>query len=435
MESSFFYFTEENGQIHKLSANESACKNSVNIGFSVRIDVDSGHWIVVPETAEGLPVSMLELKASSADDIPPVKYIYISSNVKYLDFEITEHNFLDGCAVEISPDNPYFRVYGNVIYSKDMTVLYYFLSPNREFIVPNTVKVIKKCAGSGLKSLKYLTVTPGVIDIEDNAFEGCSELENAEIHAKNIGKSAFENCPLLKKVKFRNTEIIGERAFKGCAKLKFAPCPNTIREIGDEAFALTSKFGIHLPEKLTKLGANVVSDAADPYGKVYVFMVSENNRILFPIGDLFRAVPQKADIQVRRNSDYAELYTIVSPGDFDELFTPFGVDDELYQNKFSKYANSLGDARDRLHDPSRLGLSGDVLELLKLHVSNMSALELMRIIDEDTYERLCEYPFFDDIKTERLINVSDYSAQKGKTETTAFLMQKLHERRIHENNE
>ena len=52
----------------------------------------------------------------------------------------------------------------------------------------------------------------------------------------------------------------------------------------------------------------------------------------------------------------------------------------------------------------------------------------MQIIDGGELDKLCKYPYFQDIKTERLLNVSDYSAHKGKTEMTAFLMQKLHER-------
>lgn len=192
---------------------------------------------------------------------------------------------------------------------------------------------------------------------------------------------------------------------------------------------MTRLLGLDIPEHVTKLGANVVSFAPDPSMKMILDIFSEDNRILFPIEDVFRAVPPGSEIFLRRNSDCVKLYMLVSPGDFDELFTPFGIDDKIYQKQFSKHGNSLGDARDRLHDPSQYGLSGDALELLKLHVSNMSALELMKIIDEGDLEKLCEYPYFDDIKTERLANVSVYSAHKGKTEMTAFLMQKLHERR------
>lgn len=442
MESSFFYYylNGENGQIHKLSANKAAYKNSVKIGFSVEADIDAdedGTKVIVPETMNGIPVSMFEFGYRSdycdtfIGETSPIKYIYIPAGVKYLDLcfsKAERFSILNGCTVEISPENPYFCVYNHGIYNKDMTELYYIFSPHNEFIVPNTVKIIKKYAGRALKDLRYLTVTPGVVDIEENAFEGCFELEKAEIHAKNIGKSAFENCPLLQKVQFQSTEIIGDRAFKNCKALMHMIFAHTFREIGDEAFAMTDLSGLDVPAKVTRLGADSISNASTPSWGMSLDIYSEDNRILFPIKDVFRAAPPDSRIIMNRDSDCTILYTLVSPGDFDELFTPFGVDEELYQNQFSKYRNSLGDARDKLHDPSRYELSGDVLELLKLYVSNMSALELMGIIDKGTYERLCEYPYFNDISTQRLTNVSAYSAHKGKTEMTAFLMQKVHER-------
>lgn len=43
--------------------------------------------------------------------------------------------------------------------------------------------------------------------------------------------------------------------------------------------------------------------------------------------------------------------------------------------------------------------------------------------------------YLDDIDDECFLNLIDYSVKQGKTEITALLMQKLHERRSCENNE
>ena len=79
-----------------------------------------------------------------------------------------------------------------------------------------------------------------IIEIDSNAFEGCSELSAIEIpnSVNKIGYAAFRNCKALKSITIpSNVETISGEAFNGCSALTSVTIANGVRNIGAYVFA------------------------------------------------------------------------------------------------------------------------------------------------------------------------------------------------------
>ena len=98
------------------------------------------------------------------------------------------------------------------------------------------VQSIGDYAFSECSSLKTIEI-PQVESIGKYVFYACNALENIEMpQVKTIGKGAFNNCQHLKTVDISSAEKIGDNAFEACTNLKKIVIPDTVTEIGKEAF-------------------------------------------------------------------------------------------------------------------------------------------------------------------------------------------------------
>ena len=92
-------------------------------------------------------------------------------------------------------------------------------------------------------SIVYKGVTCKVIEIEDYAFSGCSDLAQVSIgnSVTSIGNSAFADCYRLTDLSIGDSvKSIGEDAFISCIRLKSVKIPNSVTTIGEGTFSYCS---------------------------------------------------------------------------------------------------------------------------------------------------------------------------------------------------
>lgn len=593
MKAEFAYYTEINGKISFLRG-----QKTEDIGYFVRLRLDLADRslaIPVPETLEGTPVTLFGIIPELPDDRPVpelpsplIRRISLPSGIRHIriGMSITRNskvpketrsekfNPLNGTMVEINPDNRHFCVFGQGIYSADMTKLYRIFSPGETFSVPYGVHRIKGAACCAVKGLKKLVIPEGVAKIGNCAFEGCTDLEEADICAKEIGirafygckslvslslknlktfyddsfegccglgmilKKAFDICHILRKFKCKidkstddyelsldcraiilsafdkhydtdkhyvlgnspffkndhlrkltlsniesvdngafakcealntlviknavrigifafmschalysayldckelcdsalnsctsletvtllNTEVIRGGAFSHCKALKEIKLPDTLRKLGNNAFYETGIRRLTIPPGVEKIGSEILSSGV-------LEIVSMNNTLAPSCEDIFHAGTPEVTLMIRSAETNEILYELDLSYNLTEFFSELGIDTEThngFHNRFLRYNDVLFSARSSLRRFPNTNES--VFEPLKRYISDLSALNILEIIDERNYEELWKYPYFDDIEDKRLLNLTDYSAKQGATEITALLMQKLHER-------
>ncbi|MBQ8731727.1 MAG: leucine-rich repeat domain-containing protein [Oscillospiraceae bacterium] len=92
----------------------------------------------------------------------------------------------------VHPDNPYYTVIDGVLYSKDLTnlILYPQGKPDKEFVIPDHVKVIAPAAFLNCNQLESVYIPDSVVDIQYEAFSGCKSLREARIPEHLSGRSS-----------------------------------------------------------------------------------------------------------------------------------------------------------------------------------------------------------------------------------------------------
>ena len=112
----------------------------------------------------------------------------------------------------------------------------------------------------GNKYVKSVKVDYGGA-IPENTFYDCEAITTADITAKVIGVSAFENCATKEPAKFEiKADTIGDNAFTGCSKLEDAVLGASLKSVGNSAFNdCASLKGITIPDSVASIGGNCFS--------------------------------------------------------------------------------------------------------------------------------------------------------------------------------
>ena len=171
-------------------------------------------------------------------------------------------------------------------------------------LIPNGVKKLGMYAFAGCKGLTYIAMSNSVKEIGNGAFRGCSGLTNIAIpdSVKRIEGLAFYGCTSLTSIVIpEGVEEIGWKAFLNCTGLKsiivnannpsyscdergvlldkekvaliWYPSgntaasyniPNSVKEIGDEAFAgCTSLKIVAIPDSVEKIDSEAFKDCTN----------------------------------------------------------------------------------------------------------------------------------------------------------------------------
>lgn len=404
--------------------------------------------------------------AYSQSAFPTLRYLYIPASVKRIYFgerAVTTWryilranewvNLLGGCTVEISPDNPCFCVRGNGIYNKDMTELYRIFSPGEAFEVPDGVKRIKSGAGMALSGLKRLTVPESVTKIESEAFRYCRELEYADIHAKIIGESAFADCNALTTVLLTGCEEIGRYAFWYCESLRELALPETLIEIGDEAFLWTGIMRLRLPRSVQRVGRDILLDIrreADISEEPGYLRYSDTNCAVLefyykdgssPFSRFFRPAEEGTLMIARDHETGEQLFEFVIIDSIDNIFTEHGIDFTEYDNKlkhtfgfnhkdFNRYLAFFA-LRVRLR--CQYGLNEEKRRVLEEKLSAQACMfAWTAAVKAKENDEFFKFPYFHLIDVKMMFEMIKVSAAHNRTEVTAFLMKTLLEQNCDE---
>ncbi len=124
----------------------------------------------------------------------------------------------------IDEDNPNLICVDDIVYSKDMSVVWLCLPcKNGGITLPESVTTIMDYAFSGCSGLTSITIPSGATTIGKYAFYGCSGLTSIAIPSSvtTIGSYAFYNCSGLTSMTIPNTvTTIESYTFRGCSSLK-----------------------------------------------------------------------------------------------------------------------------------------------------------------------------------------------------------------------
>lgn len=153
--------------------------------------------------------------------------------------------------INVDPDNNSCASVNGILYSKDMKTLYACPAAyDKDVVIPDTVTTISRRAFSGCKLIKEIVLPESVTTIEDQAFADCKVMKKLVLSdaITFIGKEAFLRCAKLTSagpkggaknkfgLEFPWTEKIPENAFSGLRNLKKVILPETVKEIGKNAF-------------------------------------------------------------------------------------------------------------------------------------------------------------------------------------------------------
>lgn len=169
-----------------------------------------------------------------------------------------------------------------------------------EVVIPqyyNGLPVTRILTFSGFRGITNVVIPEGIIEILTGAFNGCTGFKNLKLPKSVINvNSAFSNCvfdtitvepgnPVYKSDQNCLIEIrsdawlegivllkgsqnatipdyityIWNNAFYGCDKITSIEIPNTVTNIGSDAFSYTSLTSVHIPRSVTRMEAGAFS--------------------------------------------------------------------------------------------------------------------------------------------------------------------------------
>ena len=201
------------------------------IGYGTFMNCDKLDNVTLPEKLE-------TISSFAFCGCESLKSIIIPANV----FEIGSSAFKRCISLEkfeIDEQNTHFTVVDGVLFSKDKSKIISFPcgNKNKNYIVPNGVKVICDGAFSGSK-IENITFPTSLEIIEGWAFRGCPDLEilNIPDSVIEIGELAFEFCVNIKKVQLSNNlKVLNRQVFGSCNNLKELEIPASVKKIEETA--------------------------------------------------------------------------------------------------------------------------------------------------------------------------------------------------------
>lgn len=206
--SSVVFSANSDGILTQEAVLEQLDANALSVSSDIVANFDSnvksiGKWAFA--NCSGLAAINFNAEISSIDVLP------------FLDCTKLELLHIDG-------KNKDFIVSDNVLFNKDMTILY--LCPAKRtgsYTIPDNVKVLYPNSFYNCSKLTEITIPEGVTQIAGHAFSECNKVKSITIpnSVRTIGYGAFANCTGLKTITFKgiNPPVISENVFPEIQKV------------------------------------------------------------------------------------------------------------------------------------------------------------------------------------------------------------------------
>lgn len=124
-----------------------------------------------------------------------------------------------------------------------------------------SIRGVNSYAFSGCSSLLSFEFPESLLYIGDNAFHNAAKLSIVDLSntlVVTIGNNAFKNCTGATDILLPEGLVkIGDGVFYGCSNVNNMTIPNTVEEIGTEAFAFTGLKNIKLSDSITILSKSL----------------------------------------------------------------------------------------------------------------------------------------------------------------------------------
>ncbi|GEM_PF-1018822 len=175
-------------------------------------------------------------------------------------------------AISVSPDNPYWKSDGGVVFSKDGSTLFAFpcYKYEEQYSIPSSVKYIERHSCSNLDRMTAFKFPYSQIKIGKEAFTACTKLEKVT-NASNvveIDSAAFAGCTHMQLFEAGyGLKRICDNAFNNVSrynddgyfeiKLDYA---NNLRYIGSEAFRGARMLSIRIPQNVDTITYTAFQD-------------------------------------------------------------------------------------------------------------------------------------------------------------------------------
>ena len=224
--------------------------------------------VIVEEGVVGIAEGALY--SSLLDSYDKEIEVTLPSTVKYLSAEcfLDSRNWNHVSSLKIHPDNPYFCVKDNILYTKDLsTVIFcgdYCYKPST--VLPNELRRIGDKAFVGCETLTSIVLPSGVEEIGAYGLSA-PNLKSVTLSKslRTIGDHAFYDCFDLKTLVIPGrVETIGDYAFTN-AGLYAVNFGKNIRTIGDYAFAHNALQHVALGDKVEYIGKGAFQNAGVRY--------------------------------------------------------------------------------------------------------------------------------------------------------------------------
>lgn len=186
-------------------------------------------------------------------------------------------------AITVDANNTAYSASNNILFSKDMTALYWYpvTKTASTYTAPSTVTVIGDHAFRKCDNLVSVTLPKGVTQIGAQAFYDCGNLASVDVGDSvvsigtsafyqcssltsiylpdamtTLGNSAFYDCESLSEVRLsENLTAIPAYAFRTCDSLKYIDIPDSVTSIGNHAFWMCQSLRyIDVPDAVTSIG-------------------------------------------------------------------------------------------------------------------------------------------------------------------------------------
>ena len=170
--------------------------------------------------------------------------------------------------------------------------------------LPDTVKTISAHAFSGCASLERIDMS-SVVSIGEGAFEGCSQLADAELPKgiREIKERSFYGCRSLRNVKIPDgVREIGSFAFKECTDMETLSLNEGLEVIGIHAFEKCRRLKrIYFPDSLLKIESGAF-DGCESLEEVYIGAQTNIGR------DSFSGCMRLLKIEYEKRSQYLDAF-------------------------------------------------------------------------------------------------------------------------------